>query len=118
VVVRPSEDAYVYCYLQDENARITRFYPNRFAKDALVPAAQPLRLPGAMRFELVMNSKGVKETVSCFATRRDVSVALPGQVVGTDFEPLAVRSIDPIRNAFAAASGGAVVEESFHVQAK
>ena len=118
MVVRPSVDSYVYCYLQDENAKITRFYPNRFAKDSLVPAAQPLRLPGAMRFEFVMNTKGVKETVSCFATRRDVSIALPGQVVGTDFEPLAVRSIDQIRTAFAAASGGAVAEESFHVQAK
>jgi hypothetical protein len=118
VIVRPSENAYVYCYLQDENAKITRFYPNRFAQDSLVLAAQPLRLPGAMRFEFVMNTKGVKETVSCFATRRDVSIALPGQVVGTDFEPLALRSIEQVRSAFAAASGGAAVEESFHVQAK
>jgi hypothetical protein len=118
VIVQPSEDAYVYCYLQDEKAKITRFYPNRFAKDSLVLAAQPLRLPGAMRFEFVMNTKGVKEAVSCFATRRDVSTALPGQMVGTDFEPLAVGSIEQIRSAFAAASGGAVVEETFHVQAK
>lgn len=118
VVVQPSADAYVYCYLQDENAKITRFYPNRFAKDSLVSAAQPLRLPGAMRFEFVMNTKGVKETASCFATRRDVSMALPGQMVGTDFEPLALGSIDPIRAAFAAASGGAVAEETFHVQPK
>jgi curli biogenesis system outer membrane secretion channel CsgG len=118
VLVQPSEDAHVYCYLQDENAKITRFYPNRFAKDSLVPAAQPLRLPGSMRFELVMNTKGVKETVSCFGTRRDVSAALPGQMLGTDFVPLAVGSIDQIRTAFAAASGGTVTEEILHVQAK
>jgi hypothetical protein len=118
VIVQPSEDAHVYCYLQDENAKITRFYPNRFAKDSLVLAAQPLRLPGAMRFEFLMNTKGVKEIVSCFATRRDVSAALPGQAVGTDFQPLAVGSIAQIRTAFAAASGGTVAEETFHVQSK
>jgi hypothetical protein len=71
-----------------------------------------------MRFELVMNAKGVKETVSCFATRGDVSAALPGQMLGTDFVPLAVGSIDPIRTAFAAASGGTVAEETLHVQAE
>ena len=118
LVVRPSEDAHVYCYLQDEKAKITRFYPNRFAKDSLVLAAKPLTLPGAMRFQLAMNPKGVKETVSCFATKRDVSTALPGTMLGTDFEPLVVASIDQIRNAFAAATGGAVAEETFHVQAK
>ena len=118
LVVRPSEDAYVYCYLQDEKAKITRFYPNRFAKDSLVLAAKPLTLPGGMRFQLAMNPKGVKETVSCFATKRDVATALPGSMLGTDFEPLVVGSIDQIRNAFAAATGGAVAEETFHVQAK
>ena len=118
LVVRPSEDAYVWCYLQDEKAKITRFYPNRFAKDPLVLAAQPLTLPGPMRFQLAMNAKGLKETVSCFATRRDVSTALPGAMVGTDFEPLVVGSIDQIRTAFAQAAGGAVAEETFHVQAK
>jgi hypothetical protein len=118
LVVRPSEDAYVYCYLQDEKAKITRFYPNRFAKDSLVLAAQPLMLPGAMRFQLAMNTRGVRETVSCFATRRDVSTALPGQMLGSDFEPLVVGSMDQIRSAFASASGGALAEETFHVQAK
>ncbi|HEX6361346.1 MAG TPA: DUF4384 domain-containing protein [Albitalea sp.] len=118
LVVRPTQDAYVYCYLQDEQARIVRFYPNRFAKDALVSAARPLTLPGEMRFQLAMNAKGANETVSCFATRRDIAGTLPAHVVGTDFEPLAVASMDQVRGAFATASGGALAEETFHVQAK
>jgi hypothetical protein len=117
-VVRPSQDAYVYCYLQDEHAKIMRFYPNRFAKDSLVLASRPLLLPGAMRFQLAMNTRGAKETVACFATRRDVSVALPASLLGTDFEPLVVGSIDQLRSAFAAASGGLAAEETFHVEAK
>jgi len=118
LIVGLTRDAHLYCYLKDETARITRFFPNRFSRDSLVPAAKPLRLPGAMRFQLSMNPKGVKETIACFATQRDVSAALPAQVVGTDFEPLAVKSIDQLRSAFANASGGALAEETFHVQAK
>ena len=118
LLVQPSRDAHVYCYLQDENAKITRFYPNRFAKDSLVPAARPLALPGKMRFQLVMKSSGAKESIACFATPRDVLAQLPEGVVGVDFEPLAVASMQQVRNAFAAAAGAALIQETFHVQAK
>jgi hypothetical protein len=118
LMVGLTRDAHLYCYLQDETARITRFFPNRFSRDSLVPATKPLLLPGAMRFQLSMNTKGVKETIACFATERDVSAALPAQMIGTDFEPLAVKSIEQLRSAFANASGGALAEEKFNVQAK
>src|SRR5206468_820756 len=36
LLVTPSQDAHVYCYLQDEARRIVRFYPNRFSKSAWV----------------------------------------------------------------------------------
>ncbi len=118
LTVRPTRDAHVYCYLQDETARITRFYPNRFAKDSLVSAAKPLELPGAMRFQLVMNAKGVNETIACFATQRDVMAELPKGVVGTDFEPLSAATMDQIQKAFINATGGALAQETFHVQAR
>ncbi len=116
--VQPSRDAHVYCYLRDENAKIARFYPNRFAKDSLVPAARPLAVPGSMRFQLVMNAKGVNETIACFATANDVLSALPATVVGTDFEPLPVLTIAQIRSAFAQATGGSFAQETLDVQAK
>ncbi len=116
--VRPSRDAHVVCYLQDETSKFTRFYPNRFAKDSLVPAAKPLLLPGSMRFALTMNAKGLPETIACFATPRDVLAALPKAVVGVDFEPLAVTSLEQIRSAFAATTGGTFAQEIFRVQAK
>ncbi|HJV95902.1 MAG TPA: DUF4384 domain-containing protein, partial [Albitalea sp.] len=117
LVVRPTRDAHVYCYLQDETAKITRFYPNRFTKDSLVLAAKPLTLPGTMRFQLLMNAKGVPETVACFATSRDVIAELPKTVVGVDFEPLSA-SMEQIRSAFVTTTGGAVAQETFHVQAR
>jgi hypothetical protein len=75
-------------------------------------------LPGAMRFQLTMNPKGVTETISCFATPHDVLASLPQTVVGTDFEPLAGATLDLIRAAFDKASGGKLAQENFRVQAK
>ena len=71
-----------------------------------------------MRFQLVMNSKGVNETVTCFATARDVLQQLPNSVVGVDFETLPVASLDQIRDAFKTASEGLLAQETFHVQPK
>jgi hypothetical protein len=118
LTLKPTVDAHVYCYLQDENAQIRRFYPNRFARDSLVPGNVALALPGSMRFQLVMNSKGAKETVMCFATARDILQQLPNSVVGVDFEALPVASLDQIRDAFQNVSGGLLAQEIFHVQPK
>jgi len=118
LTLQPTRDAHVYCYLQDEDAKIRRFYPNRFARDSLVSASQALALPGAMRFQLVMNDKGVKETIACFATPRDVLQQLPNAVVGVDFEALPAASLDQVREAFVSASGGTLAQEVFHVLPK
>jgi hypothetical protein len=114
----PSQDAHVYCYLQDEESKVIRFFPNRFARDSRIAADQPLTLPGAMRFQLTMNTKGVPETISCFATQRDVMASLPQALVGTDFEPLPGATLELIRGAFLKASGGTLAQENFRVQAK
>ncbi|VTU24268.1 hypothetical protein H6CHR_02159 [Variovorax sp. PBL-H6] len=114
----PSQDAHVYCYLQDEDSKVIRFFPNRFARDSRIAAAQPLTLPGAMRFQLTMNTKGVPETISCFATQRDVMASLPQALVGTDFEPLPGATLESIRGAFLKVGGGTLAQENFRVQVK
>jgi hypothetical protein len=118
LALAPSQDAHVYCYLRDEDAKVIRFFPNRFARDSRIAAAKPLTLPGPMRFQLSMNTKGVPETVTCFATQRDVMASLPPALVGIDFEPLPGATLDMIRAAFDKASGGTLAQENFRVQAK
>jgi hypothetical protein len=118
LLLQPAADKHVYCYLQDESARITRFYPNRFAKDSLVASSKPVALPGPMRFALAMNSKGTPKTVACCATARDVAAQLPQAMLGVDFEPLQVASLEQLRGAFAAASAGSLTQEVLYVQAK
>jgi hypothetical protein len=113
-----SQDAHIYCYLLDDNAKVMRFFPNRFERDSRVPAAKPLVLPGAQRFQLLVSPKGAAETVSCFATPRDVLDRVPQTLVGTDFEPLPGATMDMVRAAFMQASGGVLAQENVHVQAK
>jgi serine/threonine-protein kinase len=118
LLIKPSHDAYVYCYLQDETQRILRFYPNRFSQNALVSADAPLEIPGPMRFELVANSLDATETVACFASERDVIKELPVAVVGTDFAKLPVTSLDELRDTFARINAGTLAQASFRVEFK
>ena len=75
-----------------------------------------MQLPGTMRFEIRMNGKGVKETVSCFATERDVLAELPASLNAPDFAPLPVASLEQVRGAFSQAAGGALAHESFQIR--
>jgi len=118
LLVKPSDDSHVYCYLQDETRRILRFYPNRFQKSALVKAGVPLEIPGKMRFELVANSLGVTETIACFASARDLMAELPPAVAGPDLTPLPVASLDDLKSAFVRLAGNALAEASLSVQVK
>jgi hypothetical protein len=113
-----SQDAHVYCYLQDEAQRIVRFYPNRFRKSALVTAAAPLDIPGPMGFEILANTRNVPETIACFASAVDLMDRLPPEVVGTDFARLPVTSLDEVRSAFARVGADNLAEARFQVQFK
>ena len=118
LTIHPSRDAHVYCFLQDEKRQVTRFFPNRWQRDSRVQPDSGLQLPGAMRFEIVMNPRGVQEQVTCFATETDVLPALPSNLNAADFDPLPVASIDQVRSAFARAAGGTLAQDSFEIRAK
>jgi hypothetical protein len=114
--IKPSRDAHVYCFLLDEGRQISRFFPNRFQRDSRIAAGAGLQLPGTMRFEFRASTKGVKETVSCFATERDVLPELPATLAARDFAPLPVASLEQVRDAFQRAAGGVLAHESLQVQ--
>ena len=114
--IEPNRDAHVYCFHQDENRKVVRFFPNRFQPDSRVAAATGLQLPGTMRFEMVMNGRGVPEGVACFATPADVLSQLPAAMSGDDFSRLPVATLDQLRSAFARAAGGNVAQASLQLR--
>ncbi|MGB7991601.1 MAG: DUF4384 domain-containing protein [Candidatus Methylophosphatis roskildensis] len=115
LTVQPSRDAYVYCYLHDEKNKVQRFFPNRFSRDAKVRAAEPLQLPGGMRFQIAASDKGTHETIMCVATPTEALNALPDPFKAPDFEPVGNASLDQIRTAFSTVAGAGMGEAQFKI---
>lgn len=118
LLVRPSRDAYVYCFLLDEDRHVVRFFPNRFQRQARVATGSGLKLPGKMPFEIALNSRGVPETVACFATEHDVLARLPTAPGADDFAPLPFAALDEVRSALQDATGGVFAQASLELTSK
>ena len=113
LTIQPSRTAHFYCYLQDKDGQIQRFFPNRWQRDSRVLPADGVRLPGKMGFEIAADGR---ETVACFATDRDVLAQLPEAFRAGDFDALPLASLDDVRSAFARASSGALAHETVQLQ--
>jgi hypothetical protein len=116
--IRPSREANVYCFLHDERGRVVRLFPNRFQRESRVAPDVELQLPGPGRFRLVMNPRGLTETVACFATERDVLAELPPDLHQGDLVPLAAESLDQVRAAFINVTGGVLGQEFLELRAR
>ena len=118
LLVRPNRDAYVYCFLLDEDRHIVRFFPNRFQPEARVATASGLKLPGRMPFEIALNSGGALQTVACFATEHDVLARLPTVPGAEEFAPLPFAALDEVRGAVQDATDGAFAQASLDLTPK
>lgn len=106
LVVQPSADAHVYCFLRDDHRKIMRIFPNRYIKNSLIRTGQPLLVPGNMKFEFIASDNGNREEVMCFATHQDVMAMLPASIQSSDFQPIAgVDDLAELRAAFQRAGG-------------
>lgn len=109
--VRPSRDAHIYCYMQDHEGKVKRFFPNRWRSDSRVQV-EGVRLPGAMGFVIPVESQGARESIACFATERDVLAQLPEAFDIGDFDAMPGASLDQVKSAFVKATNGAVAQET------
>lgn len=100
IVIRPDQDAHVFCYFEAEDGSIQRFFPNRFVTDSLITPKKPLRLPGTMPFKLFASRNGNKERMACFSSPKPIISKLPSRIKGTDFENLPVSSLEQVQTAF------------------
>ncbi|MCW8929723.1 MAG: DUF4384 domain-containing protein, partial [Gammaproteobacteria bacterium] len=97
VMVSTQQDAYVYCYFEDQKGEVTRFFPNRFNSEPYVLHSKPLILPGESQFNLNASEDGVSERLACFSTDQNVINQLPPEIFGTDFEKLPVKSLEEVK---------------------
>ncbi len=104
--VQLSRDAYVYCFMRDENQTIARFYPNRFTADAWVRAAAGIKLPQDKEFNIYAGTPGSREQIVCFASDNDVYPDVLPVIGGGDIDtPTSSQSLPQIVSAFEQAAG-------------
>ncbi|MGH1478338.1 MAG: DUF4384 domain-containing protein [Geminicoccales bacterium] len=104
VFVETSADSFTYCYYQDGSGQVVRLFPNRFMPDPLLPARQPLQLPGAAPFDLVLETPDVKEQVMCFTSSDELGRFLPDNLQASDLARLPVRNLQAIAQSFQSAA--------------
>jgi hypothetical protein len=110
--VAPNRDAYVYCFIENEERAIMRFFPNRFVKDAFV-STRGMNLPKGNEFTINASTRGGHETIACFAAEQDVFTELPATIAAGDFEALSVKSLAEVGVAFQRLHG---VRSEFPIQ--
>ena len=119
VKVTLSRDAYVYCFMQDENRQISRFFPNRFAKDALVSAKKGVQVPSGKEFNINANTKGVQEQIMCFGSNRDVFADVVPVIGGGDIDqPILLKTLPELKSAFERATGPSLGVSSFTINVR
>jgi curli biogenesis system outer membrane secretion channel CsgG len=98
----PNTDSSLYCYLQDEQQKIFRVYPNRWQRSATVARQEGFMLPPANAFRLRSDPQKA-QSVMCVVTRSNIDQQLPDILRGADLEALSnVDSLDAVAQAFAA----------------
>ncbi|CAN5464887.1 hypothetical protein BH11PSE11_BH11PSE11_04060 [soil metagenome] len=107
--ITPSRDAFVYCFMQDENNKIARFFPNRFSKDSLVSARKGVMLPNGKEFNISVNTKGVPEHIACFGSGKDVFADVVPSIGGGDIDvPTTLQTMAEIKAVFQKAAGASL----------
>ena len=119
VNVQPSRDAFVYCFMQDENKQIARFFPNRFAQDALVKAQKGIQLPSNNKFNIDVNTKGLQEQIVCYGANRDVFSDVVPSIGGGDIDtPVQVKTLAELEAVFKKAAGPTLGVGNFTVNVR
>lgn len=117
--ITPSRDAYVYCFMQDENRKVARFFPNRFSKDALVSARKGIMLPNGKEFSINANTKGLQEHIVCYGANKDVYADVIPSIGGGDIDvPIQVQSLAELKSVFEKAAGPSMGVGSFTVNVR
>jgi len=104
VRVTSTSDANLYCYTQNADGKIQRFFPNRFARDPHIVADAPLTLPGRLPFRLRANASGDAHLIACLSASREIYNSLPPPLRWGDFNDVGFTSFEDIRQAFANAA--------------
>jgi hypothetical protein len=86
--VRPSRDAYVYCFYKDVAGEVTKIFPSQYDSSARVGAgAQPIPAP-SWESPMQLTGPAGQSEVRCFAVDKDATAQLPSEIAKPGFTVL------------------------------
>ncbi|MCP4699803.1 MAG: DUF4384 domain-containing protein, partial [Gammaproteobacteria bacterium] len=96
-----SRDAYLHCYYQGADKEIIRIFPHQRQPDPYIRAGQKVEIPGKdALFDIVLEHPDVEEEILCLASSVDISLQLPEALKVPDIQPVPLKSLDEIREAY------------------
>ena len=113
-----TQNAFLYCFLQNTLGRHQRIFPNRFTSQRQIEAGVPLLLPGTPRFALIAERGVQPERIGCIATPVEIADALPESLGRDGFAELDVKSFEEIGEAFARTARTALTEASASIEVR
>jgi hypothetical protein len=116
ISVKSQSNGYLYCFFQDADKNIVRFFPNRYRTDGFVAKDGEVKIPGDMPFSINANENGASESVYCYLAARKVFTELPHTLRKADFEPVALKSQDALTGAFSKVLRGRVGVGSYTIR--
>lgn len=89
LLVRTTEDAFLYCFYTQADGRRSRIYPNPYQLDARVPGRVLQLIPSpSMKFDFLIAPPTGVEWLKCFATNHDLANHLPPWIQAMTLRPV------------------------------
>jgi hypothetical protein len=89
LLIELERDAWLYCFYRQVDGRLFKFFPNVHHRVAWLAGGRTHRVPGEIYpFELNITEPPGKESLTCFASDRNVTSDLPGELRDPDLSPV------------------------------
>ncbi len=89
LLIELDRDAWLYCFYLQVDGRLIKLFPNIHHRVARLVGGRQHKVPGALYpFDLDIIEPPGKESLTCFATTRNVEADLPAELRRMEFAPL------------------------------
>ncbi len=113
--VRPSRDAYVYCFYKDVAGEVTKIFPSQYDSSARVGAgSQPIPAP-SWEAPMQLTGPAGQSEVRCFAVDKDATAQLPAEISKPGFTVLPAQMAASLLDVFKRVPEGSIATAAMPV---
>jgi hypothetical protein len=111
LLIELNRDAWLYCFYLQGDGRLFKFFPNVYHRVAWLTGGRKHRVPGEIfPFELNITEPPGKESLTCFASNRNVTSELPRELQEMEMSTLPLGTAKQLAEIFRNIPDAAVTE--------